>query len=636
MPKIFIIEKLSLWSLPWALFYKLKGYQIFNLAVANYLKQFFAELDLSTIQNCDAYVVYNAKRELSDKIWRVLSRKNNYIERFFLRFNVNHRNYKVLLLDAFDRVFSSNVVETVLVSRACTVNSRVVVFGKWSHIFYSLLGNEYSQYINAKITGTSIARFSKILFITTMFARLLSSGFLLLFKNIFFRQHRKHEVALSSNNLSEKDFNNMQVLFFPHKGVKYADLFVKDTLYSSDKNSSFYPKNMIHLEYNLMSERDSVLSNYIADGLKYFVLPKFTLHSLFSVFFKKIECISYLRYCTSNNLWGVFANTLSLLEFLHYRQILSRFKSAKLAYVEWDALFPRHLSVALKSLSVVLVAFQARPWLIYGKDHQNMSFDHYFVTGQSIKDTLENSRYGEFGNIIPLAPPRSHLLVGYLHQREQIRAAEFENIGDHAKIIVCYDYNLDDKEAQKKNAFVNWENNQVFYEDIFLLAEKFENHLFVIRCFDGKWCNNSYFSDIYQKILKQSNIIIDCNYSQPQRSYMLAAIADLIIAKPTSIADEALALGIPVLLHDYAKNHQSMVSRVFSYKGCQLYVHSRQQLQGRVNEFISNTQLLSDSESQYLRGYVYNNAASVDTKKVLHNRLHKIINQRAIEKKESI
>ena len=68
---------------------------------------------------------------------------------------------------------------------------------------------------------------------------------------------------------------------------------------------------------------------------------------------------------------------------------------------------------------------------------------------------------------------------------------------------------------------------------------------------------------IKEKMDKIDNIIIDREYEKSERSYDLAVISDLILAKYTSIGDECLALGIPVIFHDYAVNHNNNFSSFF-------------------------------------------------------------------------
>ena len=54
-------------------------------------------------------------------------------------------------------------------------------------------------------------------------------------------------------------------------------------------------------------------------------------------------------------------------------------------------------------------------------------------------------------------------------------------------------------------------------------------------------------------------------YDRLNESYRLLASADLVIAKCTSLVDEALACNIPCILHDYTANSRDVARPVVSY-----------------------------------------------------------------------
>ena len=67
------------------------------------------------------------------------------------------------------------------------------------------------------------------------------------------------------------------------------------------------------------------------------------------------------------------------------------------------------------------------------------------------------------------------------------------------------------------------------------------------------------------QISRQPNLNVDTDYTTVNKSYNLALHSSLIIAKPTSLADEALAYGIPCLLHDYTHNCQGFAVNNLGY-----------------------------------------------------------------------
>jgi len=56
----------------------------------------------------------------------------------------------------------------------------------------------------------------------------------------------------------------------------------------------------------------------------------------------------------------------------------------------------------------------------------------------------------------------------------------------------------------------------------------------------------------------------------------------LVIAKHTSLGDECLSVGIPVLFHEYSHNCDNQVSNIFSYPDFDIMCHNYDMLSERV------------------------------------------------------
>jgi hypothetical protein len=75
-----------------------------------------------------------------------------------------------------------------------------------------------------------------------------------------------------------------------------------------------------------------------------------------------------------------------------------------------------------------------------------------------------------------------------------------------------------------------------------------------------------------------------------------------VIAKPTSLADECLSVGIPVLFHGYFHNFNEVVSDAFDYRPTRVVCYdydelldrSRMVLYGRGNEMSPDYAFLRD------------------------------------------
>lgn len=97
------------------------------------------------------------------------------------------------------------------------------------------------------------------------------------------------------------------------------------------------------------------------------------------------------------------------------------------------------------------------------------------------------------------------------------------------------------------NPFFNWESNKAFYQDILRLAAIHPKVKFIIRGKDDAWCSVPFFKGVVAQVEATPNVEVNREYDEVNVSYKLAATADLIIARQTSLGDEAMAAGIPVL-----------------------------------------------------------------------------------------
>ena len=128
------------------------------------------------------------------------------------------------------------------------------------------------------------------------------------------------------------------------------------------------------------------------------------------------------------------------------------------------------------------------------------------------------------------------------------------------------------------NPYVNWSAQINFLKDMIRLSEVSNDIFIVLRYKELDWAKNDYFKEILNKIKNCKNIVLSTNYSESLYSNKLCANADLIIAKHTSLADESLASGIPVLIHEYNHNTEKYISAVFDYFSSKLICYNLQDL----------------------------------------------------------
>ena len=127
-----------------------------------------------------------------------------------------------------------------------------------------------------------------------------------------------------------------------------------------------------------------------------------------------------------------------------------------------------------------------------------------------------------------------------------------------------------------------------FLGDIIGLAERHNDVHFIVRAKNADWLLDSRTATEREALTQLGNVSLDDNYSTLNRTYQLAARSSLIIAKPTSLIDEALACGIPCVIHDYTHNASNYASSLLTYLPRRLWALDRAELLAKVQEVLTD------------------------------------------------
>jgi|GEM_PF-2216746 hypothetical protein len=416
-----------------------------------------------------------------------------------------------------------------------------------------------------------------------------------------------------------------KILYFPHQGILYGNLFLKDQFYSNDPENPFYKGNIFHIEYQKKGLNKQLLKNivnyYNEKNIPYDFLVKTRNKRAWRKFVRFIlrngkTLFQPMRFSLSRIrlIWRIYR------VYLSYYTYLSQFKHAKIALIGYDVLFPKTASLALSVLNIPTIATQERFIQTFMKK-VNVLLDYYFVQGDLITESLENCESSYTGSMIPIGPIRLDILHEY-RQREYSRV---KRIKRKYNLVVAFDYHSDPKKIEGNlPPIVNWENNKAFYKDMIRLAMEMPSLYIIIRGKDDKWCEIPSFKETYDIVASLPNMEINREYDQPNVSYMLTGAADLLVVRHTSIGDEALAAGIPVLFYDFTKNAEKVISSLFDYEKHPVFVYSYQQLRNRVEKIIEKTEFMPEDEFEKMRKRFYGGEFNGTVKNKLHSWLMKI------------
>ena len=417
-----------------------------------------------------------------------------------------------------------------------------------------------------------------------------------------------------------------EVVYFPHQGVAYSNLFLKDYYYSVEEKSPFYPSNIFHVEYESRLDGETyqdITSYYETNVIPYCFLPEISIKDVFrslDLYFNHLfKTKDKVRKCERLSISVHFLFFNVLVAYQKYYTSMARFEAARMALVGYDILFPKPLALALSALNIRTVAVQERFIATFMEDY-NVLIDDYLVCGEIVSEKLSLRENSCVKTIVPIGPIRLDSLYGCLTLEEDSASKR-----DVQKVIVVYDYHSEkDVYANRSQPLVNWKANKAFYIDLIKLAIAMPEIKIVIRGKNDDWCSIPYFTDVYELVSNIPNLEINRDYSKYNISYKLLSTADLVIAKHTSIADEALAAGVPVLFYDFSPSFGKVVSAMFDYQNYPVFVYSYDQLHSRVDEAINHSNYMDEEQFKKMRKYYYGDFFDGKVKDRLHVELNRI------------
>ena len=290
-------------------------------------------------------------------------------------------------------------------------------------------------------------------------------------------------------------------------------------------------------------------------------------------------------------------------------QRIKELKSAKIVLVGYDILFPQTIALACRLANVKTVAVQERmlaSWIM-----GPLLLDYYFVLGQSVGAYLRayapaHCRVEELGPI----RLKDHRLAQVPPLISEIRKK-------YDFVVLALDYHSESNWFSGKNAIANnWRNNMYFCEHVIELCRAFPRVYFLLKGKNSNFLQISFFQEMVAKMQAQHNLLL-LQDQEVWTPFVSVASADIAVVRHTSLADEMLALGKPVIFDDF----DGFPSKIFDY-GDQLIAHSLDEVRGKLNQFFENSveyaaRIKSACSDLYC-------ASDFPVQEELHNRLREI------------
>jgi hypothetical protein len=347
------------------------------------------------------------------------------------------------------------------------------------------------------------------------------------------------------------------VVYFPHQGMMYGNLFRKDYLYEACSNSPLHPCHVLHVE--LEAPSDAIIDHYKRAEVSWRVMSLTGNHLRSAVLFF-VHCSKLREFRGLRWPFLLLLLTAGFDVFCRYRAYVQAadFRPGSVAVIGYDYLFPRPLALALQACGLQLVAAQERMLTAYFRSF-NIIVDRYLVGGSAVEKQIAENPFCAVSQIDCIGLWRSDLLSDPKRPKRD------------RPFVLVLDYHSSRNWWEDIYPLTSRAANKAFYFDIIRLALDRPDVDFLVRGKNIDWLDDPLFADVAAMIDLIPNLDVDCTYSELNRSYKLATEADCIVAKHTSLGDECLAVGKPVVFHDWSKNSVGYAKSFNAYGGLPVF-----------------------------------------------------------------
>lgn len=382
-----------------------------------------------------------------------------------------------------------------------------------------------------------------------------------------------------------KEESPARVLVVANHGLSYGSLYSYDYLLSKNVESPRHPRNVAYLA----RERRLLENGEQAVGLE-------DLLSFGGWFKGALLAISKLRHrkFTFGDLPTALRRAAFLSRAMRYEAGLREsFPDVRLAILLYDIQTPLELLYALQRLGVRTVSNHERPQIGL-VPYLPLVADHLMVESAYFCEALVASEFAHVIQCHPVGLWRSDALLEHGSRLYPTRSRPM------ALVLPLTPSHTITQAAQPSE--LSGEGFRHFLHDVLLLAEHHPEVDFVVRTKSSEWMSSSHFVEEISLFRSAANIEISDDYDTPMEAYRLCAQARVVIAKYTSMVDEALASGIPVIIHDYTHNRHPGACLMSDHIPGDFFAHNFVELSMKLEECLSLNSSFQDSSVRSVYG----------------------------------
>ena len=543
--KTLIVNNLSVFTFPLIIFFRILNFKILFVSIEKYFrsKTLLNCLSLINIKwfNYQEYKINHIEIEkfrksipfsdilstdISNKFWSSYLHEI-YENKYCLNVCLNGRIYGE----------SQQIIEIFEIAKSLKdINNRIFLWVP-NTLISRKVNAEFYQFKNLNFFP-NLKIFNTFVLLLVILTKTIKSFLITLFKN--------RKISKYDKKILDQKYQNFKIVYFPHKGIFYANLYIKDYFYSHDNQDPFFCEKILHIEYLINDLSRKGRDFYKQKNIQYLIFKDLSnnfniLKKMIFFLIKNYKLVFKLAKFDFEILNFFFHSSFLVIQNI---QRLGKLKNLKLVLVGHDIPFPKEISAACKKKNIKTIAIQDRVATVYLSSL--MIFDYYFVGGERSKNLIKKRMPSPFiDNLLNLYMVKTDKYAK-LNSSNSLKN-NFSN--EKLKCLVVDLHSLRSWYYNGRSPAISWRRNKDFYHEIINLAEHFPQVEFLIKSKQYDWLDIPYFKEISRQLYQKKNIVIlsDQKKWTPIRS---VNACDFAISLYSSLSDEMLAIGKPVIIID--------------------------------------------------------------------------------------
>ena len=374
-----------------------------------------------------------------------------------------------------------------------------------------------------------------------------------------------------------------KVMVVVNNDLTYGDIYDYTYLLSRDRASSRHPEQVAYL-----ADAAKELSNgQSAAGLPTILSRRGFIFGAF-IAFKSIPLKQWSLAASPTLLRSVafMARTIGFEWGLE-----ARYPTVTIAILTYDIQIPLPLLHAIKRRGIRTISSHERPQIGL-VPYLPITTDTLLVESKRAAQLLEESHFADVEHLKCVGLWRTDLLHKFQNGLTET---------DRPLVLVLPLLPVAPTSGGLQTSELSLAGFRHFLNDILSLAIQHRAVDFIIRSKSNQWLQYHQLTDLVRAIGSLENISIGGNNQQKFEPYHLAAKAHVVIGKYTSLLDEALAVGIPIIVHDYTHNRHPGACVSSQHIPSTFFAHSIQEMDEKLAGYLAHSRERNFSDLESIR-----------------------------------